>query len=148
VLSYSRVPLAMAEDGFLPRIFARLHPRTSAPWVSIVVCAACWTACLTLGFERLVEIDVLLYGLALLLEFVALVALRVREPDLPRPFRVPGGIVGCILWAAGPTAVLALAGYRGRTEMAGPISTLLLGGILVAAGVAVYGIARWRHANR
>jgi amino acid transporter len=148
VLSYSRVPLAMAEDGFLPRIFARLHPRTGAPWVSIVVCAACWTACLTLGFEHLVEIDVLLYGLALLLEFVALVALRVREPDLPRPFRVPGGIVGCILWAAGPVIVLLLAGYRGRTEMAGSISTLLLGGILVAAGVAVYGIARWRHANR
>jgi len=145
VLSYSRVPLAMAEDGFLPRAFARVHPRTGAPWVSIVVCAACWTACLTLGFERLVEIDVLLYGLALLLEFVALIALRLREPELARPFRVPGGIVGCVLWALGPTVVLVLAGYRGRTEMAGSISAFVLGAILVTAGVGVYGIAALRR---
>ncbi len=144
VLSYSRVPLAMAQDGFLPRAFARLHPRTGAPWVSIVACAAAWTACLTLGFERLVEIDVLLYGLALLLEFVALAVLRVREPELPRPFRVPGGILGVALWAAGPAVVLVLAGYRGRSEMAGPISTLALGAMLVAAGVGVYGLARAR----
>jgi amino acid transporter len=147
VLSYSRVPLAMAQDGFLPRIFARLNPKTGAPWVSIVACAACWTACLTLGFERLVEIDVMLYGLALLLEFVALIVLRVREPNLLRPFRVPGGIVGCVLWALGPLVVLLLAGYRGRSEMAGPISALLLGALLVAAGVAVYAIARWRRGS-
>ena len=148
VLSYSRVPLAMAEDGFLPRAFAWLHPRTGAPWFSIVVCSAAWTACLTLGFERLVEIDVLLYGLALLLEFVALVALRVREPRLPRPFRVPGGTAGAAALALGPIAALALAGYRGRSEMAGPISTLLLGAILVAAGVAVYAIAAWGRRDR
>jgi amino acid transporter len=135
----------MAQDGFLPRIFTRLNPKTGAPWFSIVFCAACWTACLTLGFERLVEIDVMLYGLALLLEFVALVVLRLREPNLLRPFRVPGGIVGCVLWAIGPLVVLLLAGYRGRSEMAGPISTLLLGTLLVIAGVAVYGVARWRR---
>jgi amino acid transporter len=145
VLSYSRVPLAMAEDGFLPRIFARLHPTTGAPWFSIVACSACWTACLTLGFERLVEIDVLLYGLALLLEFVALIMLRVREPNLPRPFRVPGGIAGCALAAVGPVVVLAIAGYRGRTEMAGPISALALGAILVIGGVIVYAVAKLRR---
>ena len=145
VLSYSRVPLSMAEDGFLPRIFTRLHPRTGAPWFSIVVCAACWTACLTLGFERLVEIDVLVYGLALLLEFVALIVLRVREPNLPRPFRVPGGIFGCVVASVGPAVVLAIAGYHGRTEMAGPISALLLGAILVVAGVLIYGIAQLRR---
>ena len=145
VLSYSRVPLAMAEDGFLPRAFAWLHPRTGAPWFSIVACSAAWTACLTLGFERLVEIDVLLYGLALLLEFIALVVLRVREPDLARPFRVPGGVVVAALMSLGPLAALALAGYNGRHEMAGPISTLLLGAILVAAGLAVYLVAAWRR---
>ena len=38
-----------------------------------------WIACLPLGFEKLVEIDILLYGGSLLLEFGALVALRVHE---------------------------------------------------------------------
>ena len=86
----------------------------------------------------------MLYGLALLLEFVALIVLRMREPGLARPFRVPGGVVGCVLWSLGPAVVLLLAGYRGRSEMAGPISTLLLGTLLVAVGIAVYAIARWR----
>ena len=52
--------------------------------------------CLGLGFARLVTIDILLYGASLSLEFVALVVLRIREPELPRPFRVPGGMFGAV----------------------------------------------------
>ena len=140
VLSYSRVPMAMAEDGLLPRVLARRHARTGAPWVSVVVCAAAWMAALTLGFDRLVELDVLLYGGSLLLEFVALAVLRVKEPELARPFRVPGGLAGVVLCTAGPVAVLALAGVQGADERAGPISALMLGVLLAAAGVVVYWI--------
>jgi amino acid transporter len=86
VLSYSRLPLAMAEDGMLPGIFARLHPRTRTPWVSIVVLGVAWALCLELGFERLVTLDILLYGASLVLEFITLVALRITAPQLPRPF--------------------------------------------------------------
>jgi len=82
VMSYSRVPLAMAQDGMLPKVFAKMTKRTDAPWVSIVVLAVCWAPCLLLGFERLVSLDVLLYGMSLTLEFVALVALRIKEPEL------------------------------------------------------------------
>ena len=52
-----------------------------------------------------------LYGLSLLLEFVALVALRLREPELPRPFRVPGGKVGAISLGLGPALLIGLALY-------------------------------------
>ena len=65
VMSYSRLPLAMAQDGMLPRVFGKLHPRSRAPWVAIVVCAIGWALCLGLGFERLVTIDILLYGVSL-----------------------------------------------------------------------------------
>src|SRR5258706_475912 len=63
VMSYSRVPLALATDGFLPKIVARLHPRSGAPWVAILLCAVAYASSLGLGFDRLVELDVLLYGL-------------------------------------------------------------------------------------
>src|SRR4030081_2050932 len=89
VMSYSRLPLAMAQDGMLPRVFAKLHPRSRAPWVTILVCAPGWAPCLGRAFERLVSIDFLLYGVSLSLDFVALIVLRIREPELPRPFRVP-----------------------------------------------------------
>jgi len=143
VLSYSRVPAAMAENGFLPAIFARRNCK-SAPWVSIVVCAAAWTACLTLGFERLIELDILLYGFSLLLEFAALFVLRLKEPSLNRPFKVPGGLAGAALAGVGPAAVLGLALVRGHSEHAGPISAMTLGAILIAAGVLLYLIGRAR----
>src|SRR5881394_2997559 len=95
VMSYSRLPLAMAQDGMLPRFVGKLN-RRRAPWVAITALAIGWACCLGLGFERLVTIDILIYGLSLALEFLALIVLRVREPNLARPFRVPGGMVGAV----------------------------------------------------
>ena len=95
VLSLSRLPYAMARDGFLPHVFAREN-RRGAPWVAIVVCALFWTCATGLGFERTVMLDVLLTGLSILLEFAALIALRIHEPDLPRPFRIAGGTIGLV----------------------------------------------------
>jgi amino acid transporter len=42
-----------------------------------------------LSFAELLIMDVIIYGAALSLEFVALVVLRRREPNTPRPFRIP-----------------------------------------------------------
>jgi amino acid transporter len=55
------------------------------PWVSVVLCGLAWALALKLPFERLISIDLILYGSSLLLEFVALVVLRIREPNLERP---------------------------------------------------------------
>src|SRR3982751_1478320 len=73
VMSYSRLPLAMSQDGMLPNFFSKLHRRSRAPWVAIVFLACCWACCLGLGFERLVTLDILLYGASLGLEFAALI---------------------------------------------------------------------------
>jgi len=137
VLSYSRVPFALAEDGLLPRVFAR-RSRSGAPTVSIVVCAIAWALCLALGFERLIELDILLYGGSLALEFVALFVLRLREPGLARPFRVPGGLAGAALVGLFPLLLLGVALARNATERIGPVPSLALAGAIVAAGPALY----------
>jgi amino acid transporter len=148
VLSYTRLPMVLAQDGFLPRAFARTLP-SGAPWLSVLVLCVLWTACLTLGFQRLIELDVLVYGLSLMLEFVALVALRLNEPTLPRPFRVPGGTVGAALLGVLPMVLIATALWSGRRESAGGLPTLALGTMLVMAGPLVYWIGRratrWRE---
>jgi amino acid transporter len=151
ILSYSRLPLVLAEDGFLPRAFARLLP-TGAPWVSLLALCVAYTACLGLGFDRLIELDVLLYGLGLLLEFVALVALRLRRPTLVRPFRIPGGTLGVALLGVPPMALVTVALLAGRHEQAGRLPTLALGVILVLSGPLVYwiGVRRrtgWRESS-
>ena len=139
VMSYSRLPLAMAQDGMLPKAFARGN-RRNAPWVSIVVLATGWALCLGLGFERLVTLDVLVYGASLLLEFVALVVLRVTEPSLPRPFKVPGGMLGAIVVGVLPMLLLVFSIARGEREQIMGINGLLVGAFLVLAGFGAYGI--------
>jgi amino acid transporter len=144
VLSYSRLPLAMAEDGMLPRVFARVHSRTGAPWVSIVVLTIGWLLCLGLGFERLITLDILLYGGALLLEFVALVVLRIREPQMPRPFRVPGGTIAAAALGVLPAILLGISFVEGSGERILHMNALLFGALVVLLGFAVYGLSRLR----
>jgi amino acid transporter len=138
VMSYSRLPLAMAQDGMLPKVFGKLHPRTRAPWVAILALATCWAMCLGLGFERLVTMDILLYGVSLSLEFVALVVLRVREPDLPRAFRVPGGMLGAVMVGIPPMLLLGFSIVRSETEQVLGMSSFAFGMLLIAAGVVAY----------
>lgn len=144
MLSFTRLPMVMAQDGYLPKIFARTSPKTGMPTFAILACAVAWAACLFLNFERLVIIDVLLTGLSILLEFWALVGLRLREPDLPRPYRVPGGLVGAILIGIPPFALMVAAVIRNRTETIGATSSLAVALVLIALGPIFYFISRPR----
>ncbi len=140
VMSYSRLPLAMAQDGMLPAIFGKLQRRSRAPWVAIVALAIGWAMCLGLGFARLVTLDILLYGASLVLEFVALVVLRFREPELARPFRVPGGWFGAIAIGIPPALLLGFSIVRSEHESVLGMSSFAFGMILIAAGVVAYAI--------
>ena len=142
IMSYTRIPPVLAEDGFLPAILARRDARTGAPTVSIVVCAVGWGMALNLGFERLLQLDLLLYGLSLMLEFVALLVLRLREPDLPRPYRVPGGVTGAALLGVPPTILIILALIQSNNERVGQLSALVFGLLLIAAGCFVFAVSR------
>jgi amino acid transporter len=137
VMSYSRLPLAMAQDGMLPKFFGKLN-RRRAPWVAIIALAIGWAACLNLGFERLVTIDIFIYGLSLALEFLALVVLRIREPHLKRPFRVPGGLFGAIAIGIAPVALLGFDLVRSETEQVWGMSSFWLGAAVIGAGVVAY----------
>ena len=142
VMSYSRLPLAMAQDGMLPQFFTKTLRRTRAPWVSITVCAAGWAMCLGLGLDRLVTIDILLYGASLGLEFLALIVLRIREPELHRPFRVPGGWFGAIAVGVTPMLMLGFSVARSQSEQIMGMSSFSFGMILLGMGVVVYYLNR------
>jgi amino acid transporter len=138
VMSYSRLPLAMAQDGMLPKVFAKLHPKSRAPWVAILALAVGWGLALNIGFERLVTLDIMIYGASLTLEFLALVVLRFREPELKRPFRVPGGLFGAIAVGIPPTLLLGFAIVRGERETLLGMSAFAFGLIVMGAGVVAY----------
>jgi len=112
------------------------------PWVAIVVCASAWALCLGLGFQRLITLDIMLYGASLMLEFITLVVLRIREPQLKREFRVPGGLAGAVLAGLFPLTLLILAVFKSGSETVLGLNALLFGAIIIASGFVVYFASR------
>jgi amino acid transporter len=136
-MSYTRLPMAMAEDGMLPRVLARRN-RRGVPWVSVLICGLAWALALKLPFERLISIDLILYGTSLLLEFVALAVLRLREPQLQRPFKAGNLIFACLL-GVGPAVLIAYALYVSRDEkVIGTTSALLFATTVGLLGPLLY----------
>src|SRR6201997_3266098 len=86
-LGYSRVPYAAALDGNYFRAFAKLHPVHRFPYVSLLALGLVAAA---FCFLRLKDAIAALVVIRLILQFlvqaVGLIVLRIRRPDLPRPF--------------------------------------------------------------
>ncbi len=147
MMSYTRVPYAMAAEGMLPKVLAARTNR-GVPWVSVVLCSAAWALALQLSFERLISIDLVLYGGALLLEFVALVALRIKEPQLARPFRIPGGLWGALIVGLGPAVLIVFAMWAARGERIAGLPALEFGALLALAGPILYAAQQaWSKKN-
>jgi len=103
LLGYSRVPYAAARDGNYFRIFASVHPRHRFPYVSLLIMGGIATL---FCFFRLADVIAALVVIRILVQFLAqivgVIVLRVRRPDLPRPFR---------LWLYPLPALVALGGF-------------------------------------
>jgi len=106
-LGQTRIFMVMARDGLLPKTFASVHPRYQTPhvntWVTgLLVAASC--NLLTPGQAiGLCNIGTLF---AFILVSIGVIVLRRREPDRPRPFKVPGYPVTPILSAAACLALI------------------------------------------
>jgi APA family basic amino acid/polyamine antiporter len=103
LLGQSRVFYSMARDGLLPPAFGRVHPKFRTPYVTTIVTgttAAVVSAMFPVGIlGELVSIGTLL---AFVIVCAGVIVLRIRRPDLPRPFKTPLvplvpilGIVSC-----------------------------------------------------
>ncbi|MFP5207269.1 MAG: APC family permease [Acidobacteriota bacterium] len=146
-MSYARLPMAMAQDGMLPGVLTRRN-RHGAPWVSVLVCGVAWAIALKLPFERLISIDLILYGASLMLEFVALAVLRFREPGLARPFRAGNRLTACLLGAC-PALLIFYALYVSRGEkLIGSVSALEFAASISLLGPALYGMTALLRARR
>jgi amino acid transporter len=109
IIGGSRVMFALGESGMLPRVFARIHPRYKTPHISVLCIGV--LSCLSPLFGRTILvwlIDAGSFAVVVAYTFVplAFLALRRREPDMPRPFRLPAGrflgtvalLMGCALF--------------------------------------------------
>jgi len=140
LLSYSRIPFVLASDGLLPKALAQLDVR-GTPRNAVIVSAICYSFFVLIAFGKLIIADVLLYSLALFLEFGALLQLRKREPSLRGAFRIPLGRRGVGFLAALPMIVLlGVIAISFRDGEYG-LPALIGATVAIAAGPLIYRLA-------
>jgi amino acid transporter len=126
LLTNSRLPYVLARDGLMPARLGVIHPRFGTPWAAVLLSSALYAAFAVFSFKELIVLNVWLYSLTLLVELAAFVRLRVSAPEMPRPWRVPGGLTGACAIATLPAAfaVLAMATAGWRNTLAGVVAAL------------------------
>lgn len=127
-----RIYYAQARDGLFFRRFATIHPRFQTPAFSIVIFGA-WSALMALTgtYETLASYAMFAAWFFYGLTAVGVLLLRWREPDRPRPYRMPGYPVTLLLFIA------VAAGFVINTFIATP-GPAIVGSLLIVAGVPVY----------
>lgn len=109
LLTNSRLPFVLAQANQMPPVMAKIHARYGTPWVAVVLSSVIYSAFAAFSFKALVVLNNWLYSLSLLVELAAFLALRQREPGLPRPWRVPGGRAGAWIVVVVPSGLALLA---------------------------------------
>jgi amino acid transporter len=103
LLGYSRVPYAAALDGNYFRVFARVHPQGRFPNVSLLALGiAAAMACFLRLADVIAALVVIRIAIQFLVQAIGVIVLRIRQPELPRPFR---------MWLYPVPALLACAGF-------------------------------------
>lgn len=109
VLASTRMPFAMADDGYLPRSLTGIHPRFGTPWISIVASAVMYGLLSVLTLTQLISVYSWLRIATTILTVLAAWQLRRTRPDMNRPFRIPWGRKGVIYAVAAPVVMSVVA---------------------------------------
>lgn len=140
VITAPRVYFSMAQDGLFFGRLAEVHPRFGTP--ALAIGASCvWAALLALTgtFEQLLTYVVFVGWIFYALGAAAVISLRFKRPDVPRPFRVPGYPFTPLLFVLAAAAIVLNTIIEQPRQSAIGIGVVLL-------GVPAY--AFWRSRQR
>ena len=127
VLTSTRMPFAMAEDGYLPLLLTEKHSRYGTPWIAIVASAAVYGLLAVQTLTQLITVYAWLRVATTVMTVLSAWRLRRTLPDLPRPFRIPWGRTG-LLYVVGAPLVMSGVALLGSDRFAlrwGPVAILL-----------------------
>jgi APA family basic amino acid/polyamine antiporter len=151
VLCYgqTRVFYTMARDGLLPAAFAKVHPKFRTPWIgTILLGVVIATLAAFLPISILGDLVSLGTATAFAIVCFSVIMLRIKHPEMHRPFKVPGGIFTAV---CGILACLFLASQNlipmfQHAAEDNPLPLMLLGGY-AALGAVIYAIYGFWHSK-
>ena len=130
ITSGSRGFFALAEDNLAPRALVKCSKERGVPYIAVLSLGAFSLFLCMFPFEVIVVVDVMLFMAAYVLIFISAGILRIKEPDLDRPFKIPFGTKGFIAMCASPICIAFLALFINGTDyFVGGMLALLSGPI-------------------
>jgi amino acid transporter len=141
VLTTTRMPSAMAQDGYLSPLLARIHPRFGTPWIAIILSSALYCLLATHNVTQLISVYIWLRIATSILTVLSAWQLRRKQPDMPRAFRIPWGNTGLAY------AVIAPLLMSGVAMIASDKFALKWGPFALLLGPAAYLLLRWTRKN-
>jgi amino acid transporter len=111
ILFTTRIPQAMAEDGYLPQWLAKIDPRYGTPVRAIAVSTLVYCVLARASVVQLVDIYIWARIATTLLMLLAVWQLRRKMPGAQRAFQIPGGSLGILYIVAFPAALCAVKVY-------------------------------------
>ena len=132
VLTSTRMPSSMAEDGFLPGVFAAKHQKFGTPWIAILISSAIYALLAFHTLAQLLTVYVWLRILVTVLTVLAAWRMRKKRPEMKRPFQIPWGKAGLAYVVVAPI-VMGVVALVGSDKFA-----LKWGPVPVALGVVAY----------
>jgi APA family basic amino acid/polyamine antiporter len=109
VLSATRLPFTMSQDGYFHPALAQLSPRFGTPARAIVLSVAICALLAWFSLTQLIAVYAWLRAATSVLTFLSVRRLRQIAPDLPRQFIIPGGKIGLAAVVVIPTVLFAWA---------------------------------------
>jgi amino acid transporter len=134
VLTTTRMPFAMAEDGYLPAALTRKHSRYGTPWLAILISAIIYALLAWQSLGQLISVYIWLRSATTVLTVLSAWKLRRTRPEMPRTFVIPGGRIGLLYVVLAPV-VMAILALLGSDRFA-----LIGGATAMVLGPAVYGV--------
>jgi amino acid transporter len=109
VLTTTRMPFAMAEDGYLSAALTRKHSRYGTPWLAILLSCVIYALLAWQSLGQLISIYIWLRSATTVLTVLSAWKLRRIQPDMARAFVIPGGNLGLLYVVAAPVAMAMVA---------------------------------------
>ena len=116
IASGSRGFFALAADNLAPKALVKCSQDRGVPYVAVLSLGAFSLFVCMFPFEVIVVVDVMLFMMAYVLIFISACILRIKEPDLERPFRVPFGTKGFIAMCVPPISIAFIALFINGTD--------------------------------
>lgn len=135
----ARYIYTMAEDGSLPKIFCKIHPKHKTPYIAVIAVGVINYILIATGsIDYIASVSLISLAVCYIIGCMAYLGLKKKYPDMNRPYKAPMGVVGCWVTFISYIIIIVFADF----------TALVTSGIVTVLAIVYWAVFTRRHENR